>query len=207
MKIVGLTGGIASGKNFVSEVFAKNGAAVFDADQEVHKLLESDKTTFSAIKKSFPQVMINKKIDRKILGKIVFADDKKLKILEKIIHPIVRKKYLEFLRVITKEDKKIAVLNVPLLLETHGYKCDYVIAIIVKKSEQKKRFLERAKKNNPQNFAAEKKNLEKRFQQIAAKQLSNSERKKMADFTLDNLSKAQIAKKVKDLMKNFAAEL
>jgi dephospho-CoA kinase len=195
MIIVGLTGGIASGKNFVAEVFAKNGAAIFDADKEVHELLESDKSTFSAVKKNFPQAIIDKKIERKILGKIVFADEKKLKILEKILHPKVRKKYQEFLIKARKEKKKFAVLNIPLLLETKGYKCDYVIAIITKKSEQKKRFLDRALK---QNLAANKIELTKRFIQITKKQLSNSARKKAADFVIENLSKAQTTKLVKD---------
>ncbi len=186
MKIIGLTGGIASGKNFVAGIFVQNGAAVFDADKEVHKLLELDQSTIAEVKKKFHESFVAGKIERKILGKIVFADAEKLKILEKILHPKVRKKYQEFLEVAQKEKKKIAVLNIPLLLETESYKCDKILAIIAAPSIQKKRFLARAKKNNPRNFAAEKKNLEKKFEQIRAKQISNSERKLRADFVVNS---------------------
>lgn len=208
MKIIGLTGGIASGKNFVAEVFAKNGAVVFDADKEVHQLLELDKSTFREVNKFFPEAVIDKKIDRKILGKIVFsAEDKsgkKLKILEKILHTKVRKKYQEFLKKSKKE--KLAVLNIPLLLESEGYDCDKIVAIITSKAIQKKRFLERAKKNHPKIFAAEKKNFEKKFEQIRSKQLSNLERKKRADFVINSsLSKASTIKQVKKFLASTAS--
>ena len=85
MKIIGLTGGIASGKNFVAEIFQKNGAAVFDADKEVHELLESHVEAIKEVKENFPESVIGKKISRKLLGQIVFLDSQKLKILEKII--------------------------------------------------------------------------------------------------------------------------
>jgi dephospho-CoA kinase len=81
MKIIGLTGGIASGKNFVAEIFQKNGAAVFDADKEVHELLESHAEAIKEVKENFPESVIGKKISRKLLGQIVFSDPQKLKIL------------------------------------------------------------------------------------------------------------------------------
>ncbi len=200
MKIIGLTGGIASGKNLVAEIFAKNGAAIFDADAEVHKLLESDKSTIQAVKKNFPASFISQKIDRKILGKIVFADAEKLQILEKILHPKVRKNYQEFLKSARGEKKKLAALNIPLLLETKGYKCDYIVAIIIKKSVQKKRFLAREKNKNPLVKISE---LEKKFAQIISKQISNSERKVKADFVIKNDgTRADAASQVKKFLKN-----
>lgn len=200
MKIIGLTGGIASGKNFIAEIFEKNGAVIFDADKEVHKLLESDKSTFNEVQKKFPQAIINKKIDRKILGKIVFADEKKLKILEKILHPKVRKKYQEFLKTSRQKEKEFVALNIPLLLESEAYKCDKIVAIIIEKSVQKKRFLEREKKNS----AAEIKNLEEKFLQITSKQISDSQRKKQADFVIDNSgSKLQTINQVRKILKEI----
>ncbi len=183
MKIIGLTGGIASGKNLIAEIFAKNGAAVFDADAEVHKLLESGKSTIQAVKKNFPESFVEQKIDRKILGKIVFGDAKKLQILEKILHPKVRKNYQEFLKSAREEKKKLAVLNIPLLLEVKGYKCDCIVAIIATKAVQKKRFLAREKNKNPDAKIFE---SEKKFAQIILKQISNSERKAKADFVIKN---------------------
>lgn len=200
MKIIGLTGGIASGKNFVAEIFAKNGAAVFDADAEVHEMMKSDVALIREVRKNFSESFIDKKIDRKILSKIVFSDPKKLKILEKIIHPKVRKKYQEFLRDAKKNKKKIAVLNIPLLLETEGYECDKIIAIITPKTLRKKRFIEREKKKHP---AAKISELGKKFQFIVAKQLADSERKKQADFILKNDGAANsVASQVKKFLQN-----
>ncbi len=182
MKIIGLTGGIASGKNFVAEIFAQKGAAIFDADKEVHKLLELDKSVIIQIRNFFLESFVEGKIDRKILGKIVFANPEKLKILEEILHPKVRKKYEEFLAQAQKEIKKLAVLNIPLLLETKAYNCDKIVAIIASPSVQKRRFLARAKNATE----AEKKNLEKKFEQIRSKQISNAERKASADFVVNS---------------------
>ena len=195
MKIIGLTGGIASGKNFVAEIFAQNNAAIFDADIEVHKLMESDKLTIQAVKKNFPESFIDARIDRKILGKIVFADAKKLKILEKIIHPKVREKYQNFLKKSESEKRKFAVLNIPLLLETKAYKCDKIVAIIASPSVQKKRFLARLEKVD--NWEV----LEKKFEQIRSKQISNEERKKVADFVVNtNGGKSDVVNQVKNII-------
>jgi dephospho-CoA kinase len=202
MKILGLTGGVASGKTFVAEIFKKNGAVIFDADAEVHNLLESDKSVIDKVKKNFPESFVDQKIERKILGKIVFANQQKLKILEKILHTQVRKNFAEFLKNCRKKKTELVVLNIPLLLENKAYKCDKVIAIVTSKAIQKKRFLARAKKNNPKIFAAEKENLSERFEQIYAKQISNAERKKQADFFLNNSSsKALTTKQIKQILR------
>lgn len=201
MKILGLSGGIASGKSFVAEVLKKNGAAIFDADAEVHKLLEADKSVIVRLKKNFPESFVDQKIERKILGKIVFANRKKLKILEKILHPEVRKKYSQFLQDCRKQKQELVVLNIPLLLETKAYKCDKIIVVVASKAIQKKRFLARAKKSNPKNFAAEKENLVERFEKIYAKQIGNAERKKRADFVLfNNSSKGLVVEGVKQIL-------
>ncbi len=203
MKIIGLTGGIAAGKNFVAEIFKQNGAAIFDADKEVHNLLESDGSIIHQVKKYFPHSFVEKKIDRKILGKIVFDDVKKLEILERILHPQVRKKYEEFLLDAKKQNKKLVVLNIPLLLEKQGYKCDKVVAVIAAKSVQRKRFLARAKKSDNKNFLRNKSFLEEKFAKIHARQMSNSARKDMADFVVDSgLSKLNT---ISQVQKIFAA--
>ena len=186
MKIIGLTGGIASGKNFVADIFAKNGAMVFDADAQVHKLLESDESTIQEIRKHFPESFIEQKINRKILGEIVFSDTKKLEILENILHPKVREQYSEFLKLAHRRGARLAVLNIPLLLEKGGYECDKIVAIITSKIVQKYRFLGRHKESNSQDL------LEEKFQKIKSQQINNLERVKRADFVVFNgLSKAK----------------
>ena len=202
MKIIGLTGGIASGKNFIAEIFANNGAAIFDADEEVHKLLESDKSTIEEVKKFSPESFVEHKINRKILRKIVFSNSEKLEMLEKILHPKVRKKYQSFLAKSKKEGRKMVILNIPLLLEKKGYECDKIIAVISTKSIQRERFLKRTKESYPETFAAEKENLIKQFEKIFLKQTTNKNRKKAADFVIDNTKSKDFAiSQVRNLIK------
>lgn len=201
MKIIGLTGGIASGKNFVAEIFKKDGAAIFDADAESHSLLESDKRTIDEVSFFFPESLKNQKIDRKTLGKIVFTDRNKLQILEKILHPKIYQKYCDFLKKSHREQRKIAILNIPLLLEKQSYKCDKIISVVVSSILQKYRFLAREKKKNPQNFFAEIQNFEKKFSKVSAKQLGNLERKKKSDFIINNCnSRAETIKQTKKIL-------
>ncbi len=190
IKIIGLTGGVAAGKNFVAEIFSKNGAVIFDADKEVHKLLELDQSTIDAVRKNFPESFVEKKIDRKILGKIVFADVKQLKILEKILHPEVRARCQKFLKKASEDKKEIAVLNIPLLLETGHYRCDYIVAISAPISIRKQRFLARSEGANV-----------KIFNQICAKQISDAEREKKAAFVINNGgSKGDVSRRVKAII-------
>lgn len=201
MKIIGLTGGIASGKNLVADIFAQNNFPVFDADKEVHKLLDSDKSTIAEVKKAFPQSFIAEKIDRKILGKIVFGSDAKMKILERILHPKVRKNYQKFLKQAKKEKAKAIVLNIPLLLESEAYKCDYIIAIITTRKVQKERFINREKAKNPQAKITD---LNKRFSKIIKKQFSNSLRKKHANFIIKNDGlKSHTTKQAKQILQTI----
>jgi dephospho-CoA kinase len=177
MIVVGITGSIASGKNFVAEVFKKNGAEVFDADKEVHKIFISDESAILLIQKHFPESIINGKIDKKIIAEIAFSDKKKLKILEEIIHKKIREKYKNFLQLSNKKRVKIIVLNVPLLLERQGYKCDKVISVLGSKI-QKYRFLKRSG-----DFS---KSHEEKFYKIINNQMNNFDRKKKSDFIIFN---------------------
>jgi dephospho-CoA kinase len=200
MKIIGLTGGVASGKNFIADLFSQNGCVVFDADKEAHQLLEGDKLTILEVLNAFPDSFIDGKIDRKSLGKIVFGDAKKLKVLEGIIHPKIRQNYQKFLLEAEKEKKECAILNIPLLLETKGYKCDYIVAIIANKEVREERFLAREKLKHPKEMDAE---LSKKFQQIVEKQTSDSQRKENADFIINNdgFLDSGLMSQVKDILK------
>ena len=198
MKIIGLSGGIASGKNFIADLFAANGCAIFDADSEVHNLLVFDEVVIEKVKNNFPQSFIDHKIDRKTLGKIVFNDAKKLKILEEIIHPKVRENYREFIANCEREEVQFAVLNIPLLLESDVYRYDFLVAIIAEYELRKKRFIAREEEKNPQA------NLEKlsaKFDQITQQQITDEKRVKNADFVIkNNLTKDELMNKVQDIL-------
>lgn len=201
MKIIGLTGGIASGKNFVASIFEKNGAAIFDADKEVHDLFANNKSVFNQVAQSFPQAIIDGKISRLELGKIVFKDHKKLEFLENIIHPIIRKHYKTFLAQAKKDGHKIVILNIPLLLEKEGYDCDIVISLSIPPSIQKRRFFKRLRQNHKGISLQE---MEKKFAQIKSRQLTNKERKAKSDFVIyTRFSKENTIKQVKKILQQL----
>ncbi len=194
MLIIGLTGMVASGKNFVADFFKKKGAAIFDADLEVHKIFSTDQKIVAKIAREFPQA-IDKAgfINRNILGKIIFHDPKKLQILENIIHPEIRKRENQFLKLMRQKRKKIAILNIPLLLDKPGYqRCNKIISVIISSIAQKYRFLKRCNQNN-QNPSQ----IESNLKQIKNRQISNLEHKKKADFTIYNgISKAYTIRQI-----------
>ena len=184
MLIVGLTGTVASGKNFVSDLFEKLGAAVFDADKEVHEIFRKNIKVFAQIKKHFPEVIFEDKIDRKKLGTLVFNNQEKLEILEKIVHPIVKKRRENFIKKTRKQGKQIIILNIPLLFEKKIHlNCDKNILVTAPKLIQKQRFLEREKSkiSNPDINL-----LIAKFEDILQNQIPNSKKEKWVDFIIKN---------------------
>ncbi len=197
MKIIGLTGGIAAGKNFVSEIFSKEGAWIFDADKESHKILEENQEIILLVIEKFPQAAQNNKICREILGKIVFGDAKNLKILEEIIYPNVRKNYQEFLKKAKNEGAEMLVLNVPLLLEKQGYEYDFLVVVVADLKLRNERFIKRELAKRPREVFE----LEQKFSRIIARQMSDEDRTKNADFVINcNESEEDIIARTREII-------
>ena len=90
MKIIGLTGGIGSGKSSVLEIFKKIGISTYNADESAKKLISSDKKIIYSIKQLFGEdIYAENELNSKLVSKIVFNDKEKLKSLNSIIHPAV----------------------------------------------------------------------------------------------------------------------
>ena len=90
MKIIGLTGGIGSGKSSVLEIFKKIGISTYNADESAKKLISSDKKIIYSIKQLFGEDIYDEnELNSKLVSKIVFNDKEKLKSLNSIIHPAV----------------------------------------------------------------------------------------------------------------------
>ena len=90
MKIIGLTGGIGSGKSSVLEIFKKIGISTYNADESAKKLISSDKKIIYSIKQLFGEdIYYENELNSKLVSKIVFNDKEKLKSLNSIIHPAV----------------------------------------------------------------------------------------------------------------------
>ena len=140
--IIGIIGGIGSGKSTVAAEFGKLGCKVIDADRIAHELLEK-KTVKGKILKYFgPEILNTKgKIDRRKLAGIVFADAGKLASLNRVIHPLVFEKTDKLIEKYKSQKKvKAVVLDMPLLVEVGWEKrCDELIFIDCKQKIRAKR--------------------------------------------------------------------
>ena len=119
--VVGLTGGIASGKSTVSKLFERAGAVVIDADLIARQVVEPGKPAWQEIRAQFGRQVFRPDgtLDRKRLGDIVFHQSLLRRKLEAIIHPRVRAQMNESLRKLAvSKPESVVVLDVPLLLET-----------------------------------------------------------------------------------------
>lgn len=115
--MIGITGGIASGKSTVAKRLRELGASVLDADQIAKEVVEPQTQGWEKVKVKFPEVIqANGEIDRRRLGQIIFSDPLKRQILEDIIHPLV-KESLEEQGVAAKKMGLIVFAEVPLLFE------------------------------------------------------------------------------------------
>jgi len=130
--IIGILGGVGSGKSTVADEFAKLGCKVIDADKIAHKLLDK-KTVQDRIVALFGKNILDSsgKIDRKKLADIVFADADKLSSLNKIVHPFVLGRAEELIERYNRQNQvKAIVLDMPLLVEVGWAKrCDKLIFV------------------------------------------------------------------------------
>ena len=130
--IIGILGGIGSGKSAVAAEFAKLGCEVIDADKIAHELLD-EPVVKNKVTVSFGEVILDSagKINHKKLADIVFADADKLSLLNKIIHPLVLERAEELIKQYNHDSKTAAiVLDIPLLVEVGWDKrCDKLIFV------------------------------------------------------------------------------
>lgn len=191
MKIIGLSGGIASGKNSVAEIFSKLGVKIFDADLIVHDLFINNKIVIQQIAKQFPQAMKSSGIDRKIIAEIITKNPQKLAIIENIIHPLVRNNYQQFLTINDKNNEKLVILNIPLLQEKKYYKTDKIIAIITDEEIRRNRYIKRSIADINKEDQIIISQLNEKFTLLKNQQISDEERIKIADYVIKNNSNYQ----------------
>ncbi|MGL5784007.1 MAG: dephospho-CoA kinase [Alphaproteobacteria bacterium] len=143
MRIVGLTGAIGSGKSTASAFFKAMGVGVHDADEAVHRLLETSEIR-GALRKRFPLLRMDPRVDRRQLAEYVFQDPDALRWLEELLHPLVRCSQMAFLKQQARLGKPLVVLDVPLLFETHQHRvCDWVVVMKTPPFLQSRRVLSR----------------------------------------------------------------
>lgn len=148
MKIIGLTGGIACGKSTVSAELRALGAAIVDADALAHELSQLHQPIYNAYVERFGReiVTVDGTLDRAAIARRVFADPAVRAEVEAIAHPIIRRAAEERLRAARDENKRAAVLDVPLLFEA-GWDAlaDETWVVALPREEQLARLLARDK--------------------------------------------------------------
>ena len=182
---IGILGDLGSGKSFVAKQF---GFPVFDADNEVRKIYRKDKKCYIKLKKAIPEYILTFPINKKEIVKSILSNQKNLKKIINIVHPIVRSRMNKF--IYKNKKKKMIVLDVPLLLENKIEKKNNILVFV---DAKKKEIIKNLKKRKNYNLKIIK--ILKRFQ------LPLNYKKKKSDFVIKNNFKMQPVKKSVKLLK------
>lgn len=168
--VLGLTGSIGMGKSATAAMFRASGVPVHDADAAVHALYRGRAAPLIA--EAFPGTVTDGVVDRGLLGAQVIGNPERLRALEAIVHPLVREERDRFLA--RHAGAPLAVLDIPLLLETGGERdCDAVAVVTAPAEVQRERVLARP------GMTAE------RFAAILAKQMPDADKRRRAHFLVD----------------------
>lgn len=175
--IIGLTGGIATGKSTVSRMLKETGIPVIDADAIAKEVVKPGETAYKKIMKHFGAGILHEDqtINRDKLGSIIFNDPGEREILNGIVHPEVRKEMSSQAEQLIKEQFPIVVMDIPLLIESNLFHLvDKVVLVYAPEHVQLARLMER-------NSYSE----EEALSRISA-QTSIEKKKNYSDYVIDN---------------------
>jgi dephospho-CoA kinase len=173
VRVIGLTGSIASGKTTTAKMFARHGVPVHDADAAVHRLYRG--AAVAAVEAAFPGVTVDGAIDRARLAERVVGDPAALEKLEAIVHPLVRESEDAFLAREQARGSRLVVIDVPLLLESgEANRADAIVVTTVAPEVQRARVLARPGMT------------EAKFQVLLQRQMPDAEKRKRAHFLVDS---------------------
>jgi len=192
-KIIGLTGGIGSGKTTVANYFKELGIPVYIADVEGKKITESPKI-LKAIKDAFGSAVFDEeRLNRQKVSQIVFNDSEKLKQLNSIIHPEVEKHFMNWVN--NHSNFPLVVKETALLFESGSYKkCDFVITVIAPLEDRINRVIKRD--------AITRENVLKRIDN----QWSDEDRIRNSHYIIDNTDRKTIERQVKEILKKITIQ-
>ena len=177
MKIIGLTGGIGTGKSTVSAYLAQKGCKIIDADLISHQMTEAGSPCLAEIRDAFGEDVFLRdgNLDRKKVGRLVFADATKKKTLEQIITRRVIEKTLRILQDCRAQQEDLVVLDAPLLFECGMQRYTDETWLVVCRTETRLR-----------RIAARDGLAEEDIQKRIANQMSTEQKEKLADYIIDN---------------------
>jgi dephospho-CoA kinase len=190
MTIVGLTGGIGSGKTTVANFFKGLNVPVYIADDEAKKLMNVSKILKRKIKKLFgDEAYVNDELNRPFIASKIFNDKSLLDKMNAIVHPKVGKHFLKWLE---KQEHPYVIKEAAILFENEGYKdCDYIITVIADKQVRIKRIMER------DSTSIQKINA------IMQNQWNDQDRVKLSDFVIKNNSLKNTKEQVFEIHKKL----
>ena len=191
-KIIGLTGGIGSGKSRVVTLFNALGVPCYVADIEAKRLMDSDPEVKAAVTALFGDLAyVNGALNRHHLGQIVFANPEKLKALNAIVHPAVAKDFSAWFE---QQNAPYVIKEVAILFETGGHKnVDKTILITAPEAIKIERVMLR------DNVSAEEVKARMR------NQWTDDQRKPLADYILENIDWHQTSLQIEALHEKFLA--
>ena len=190
MIIIGLTGGIGSGKSTILSYFREHGYPCFESDEVGKKLLEVELK--ETVLKLFGEEVYNAKgiLDRKALSKKVFSNSKLLKALNDIVHPAVNETFEKFKK--KHQDFPVIVKEAAILIESGSYKsCDIIVLVKARLDERIKRIVARDSVNESEVIAR------------IDNQWEDEKKEKYADYVVENISLEETYEKVKYLIKKL----
>lgn len=192
--IVGLTGGIGSGKTTVAKMFETLGIAVYISDKEAINLVENDPEVRRKITEIFGELAYeNGKYNRKYIADIVFKNKDKLLKINKIIHPAVASHFLQWKE---KQTSPYVIKEAAILFESGSFRqCDFIITVVAPEEEKIRRVTQRD--------AVSEENVRLRMKN----QWSDAEKIKLSDEVINNINIEETLLKVKEIHSNLIKKL
>ncbi|RZJ70209.1 dephospho-CoA kinase [Flavobacterium sp.] len=189
-KIIGLTGGIGSGKSTVAKIFEEFGVPVYYADDAAKEVMKTPQM-IARLKTAFgDRIFIGDELDRKQLSDIVFSDKSKLELLNSIVHPAVKEHFKDWLKVFP--DFPFVIREAAILFESGSYKdCDKIIAVTAP-SEVK---IERVMKRDNVTRDAVVERMESQW--------SDDKKLALSDFAIENILLEKTRESASEILKTL----
>lgn len=192
--VLGLTGGIASGKSTVSDYLYEQGAVIIDADVVSREVVRPGAKGLSGLTAEFGQQILDEDgtLNRAALGDIIFNSKEKRDIVNGILHPLIKEEMLAQVESAAQKGTDVVVLAIPLLFESHCERyCDAFLVVDIDPNTQIQRLIERNGYTKEQAQAR------------ISSQMDPTERRKRADFVVDNNgSKEETYRQIDILLEN-----
>ena len=190
--LVGITGGIGSGKSTVSQILLHLGYKVYNSDLRAKDLMNKDESRKRQLIKFFgKEVYIDSLINKDLLSKLIFSDSNALNQINSIVHPVVSEDFKKW--VLDNSDERILFKEAALLFESKSYlNLNHTIFVSAKKNMRIKRVISRDKERNV-----------RMIEKIIQNQILDKEAKELADTIIYNNEKSLLLPKVIKLVENL----